>query len=41
MAVMNEDYRQHYRTWIGFTRFIKIGLASVIILLILLAYFLL
>lgn len=41
MAVADEDYRRHYRTWIGFTRFIKYGLASVIILLVLLAHFLL
>jgi Bacterial aa3 type cytochrome c oxidase subunit IV len=31
----------HYRTWVGFTRLIRWVVASVIILLLLMAYFLL
>jgi Bacterial aa3 type cytochrome c oxidase subunit IV len=31
----------HYRTWVGFTRLIRWVLASVVILLLLMAYFLL
>ena len=32
---------EHYRTWVGFTRLIRYVLASVVILLLLMAYFLL
>lgn len=32
---------EHYRTWVGFTRLIRYVIASVVVLLLLLAYFLL
>jgi len=41
MAVMDPEFERHRRTWIGFTRFIKYALATIIILLILMAIFLL
>jgi Ni,Fe-hydrogenase I cytochrome b subunit len=34
-------FAEHYRSWIGFTRLIKFSLASVIIVLVLMAIFLL
>lgn len=40
MAV-DQELQRHMETWIGFTRFIKWGLATVIILLLALAFFLL
>ena len=32
---------EHYRTWLGFTRLIRWVIASLVILLLLMAYFLL
>jgi hypothetical protein len=34
-------FAEHYRTWLGFTRLIKFGLVTVIIILIFMAIFLL
>ncbi len=34
MAVVDPQYQQHYRTWIGFTRLIKFGLLAIVILLV-------
>jgi hypothetical protein len=41
MAVSSTDpmYQEHYRTWLGFTRFIKIMLVLVVLLLVGLAIF--
>ena len=41
MAVVDPEYQQHYRTWIGFTRLIKFGLLAIVILLVGMAIFLL
>jgi hypothetical protein len=41
MAVVDPQFQQHYRTWIGFTRLIKFGLLAIIILLVGMAIFLL
>jgi len=41
MAVVDPQFQQHYRTWIGFTRLIKFGLAAIVILLVGMAIFLL
>jgi hypothetical protein len=41
MAVVDPQYQQHYRTWIGFTRLIKFGLLAIVILLVGMAIFLL
>jgi Ni,Fe-hydrogenase I cytochrome b subunit len=41
MTVVDPEFQQHYQTWIGFTRLIKFGLGTVIIVLILMAIFLL
>ena len=41
MAHLDPQYEQHYRTWVGFTRFLRWNTAAVIIILILLAIFLL
>jgi hypothetical protein len=41
MAVVDPEYQQHYRTWIGFTRLIKFGLLAMVILLVGMAIFLL
>ena len=41
MAVVDPQYQQHYRTWIGFTRLIKFGLLAMVILLVGMAIFLL
>jgi hypothetical protein len=41
MAVVDPQYQQHYRTWIGFTRLIKYGLLAIVILLVGMAIFLL
>ena len=38
---MDAEFERHRRGWIGFTRFLKYATASVIIILILLAIFLL
>jgi Bacterial aa3 type cytochrome c oxidase subunit IV len=41
MAVVDPEFQQHYRTWLGFTRLLKFGLAAVVILLGGMAIFLL
>jgi hypothetical protein len=41
MAVVDPQFQQHYRTWIGFTRLIKFGLLAIVILLVGMAIFLL
>jgi Bacterial aa3 type cytochrome c oxidase subunit IV len=41
MAVMDPEFERHRRTWIGFTRFIKYALGTIIIILVLMAIFLL
>ena len=41
MAVVDPQFQQHYRTWIGFTRLIKFGLLAKVILLVGMAIFLL
>jgi hypothetical protein len=41
MAVVDPQFQQHYRAWIGFTRLIKFGLLAIIILLVGMAIFLL
>jgi Bacterial aa3 type cytochrome c oxidase subunit IV len=41
MTVVDPEFQQHYRTWIGFTRLIKFGLGAIIIILIGMAIFLL
>ena len=41
MAVIDPEFERHRRTWIGFTRFIKISLVLIIITLALMAIFLL
>lgn len=40
MAAMDPELERHRRTWIGFTWFVKISMAVVIVTLILLALFL-
>jgi hypothetical protein len=41
MAVVDPEFQQHYRTWLGFTRLLKFGLAAIVILLGGMAIFLL
>lgn len=41
MTAVDPEFRRHYRTWIGFTRFIKIGLVTIVVILIGMALFLL
>ena len=41
MTVIDPQFQQHYRTWIGFTRLIKFGLLFMVILLVGMAIFLL
>mgnify|MGYP001228438556 CR=1 FL=1 len=41
MTAVDPEFQRHYRAWIGFTRFLKIGLVSVVIILIGMALFLL
>lgn len=41
MTAVDPEFQRHYRNWIGFTWFIKIGLAAIIIILIGMALFLL
>jgi hypothetical protein len=41
MAVVDPQFQEHYRTWIGFTRLIKFGLLGMVILLVGMAIFLL
>jgi hypothetical protein len=40
MTAIDPELERHRRTWIGFTRFIKISLLTVVIILILMALFL-
>ena len=40
MAVVDPDFQRHYQFWIGFTKFMKVGVTFVVILLALLGYFL-
>jgi hypothetical protein len=39
MAVVDPDFEQHRRTWIGFTRLLRYALAIIVIILIGLAIF--
>jgi hypothetical protein len=41
MAAMDPEVERHRRGWIGFTRFIKIALAVIVLILVGLAVFLL
>lgn len=41
MTAADPEFQRHYRSWIGFTRFIKIGLGAIIVILIGMAIFLL
>jgi len=41
MAIMDPEYERHLRTWIGFTRLIKISLVVIIVILAGMAIFLL
>ena len=41
MTAIDPEYQRHRQTWIGFTRFIKIALAVIVLILIGLAIFLL
>ncbi|HVC57719.1 MAG TPA: aa3-type cytochrome c oxidase subunit IV [Stellaceae bacterium] len=38
MTVMDPEFERHRRTWIGFTRFIKFGALTVVIILVGLAW---
>lgn len=40
MSVMDPELERHQRTWIGFTRFIKISLVVIVLILIGMAIFL-
>ena len=40
MTVMDPELERHYRTWLGFTRFIKISLLVIVIILVGMAIFL-
>jgi Ni,Fe-hydrogenase I cytochrome b subunit len=40
MAVQDSDYERHYRFWVGFTKFMKFGIAFIVTVLVLLAIFL-
>jgi aa3 type cytochrome c oxidase subunit IV len=41
MTAIDPELQRHRRTWVGFTRFIKYSLLTIVIILILLALFLL
>ena len=41
MTATDPEFQRHYRSWIGFTWFLKIGLIAVLIILIGMAMFLL
>ena len=41
MTLVDPLFQDHYRTWIGFTRLMKYGLAAIVILLVGMAIFLL
>ncbi len=39
MAVVDPDFEQHRRTWLGFTRLLRYALAVIVLILIGLAIF--
>jgi hypothetical protein len=39
MAVIDPDFEQHRRTWLGFTRLLRYSLAVIVLILIGLAIF--
>ena len=39
MAVVDPNFEQHRRTWIGFTRVLRYAMAAIILILIGLAFF--
>ncbi|HEX3536179.1 MAG TPA: aa3-type cytochrome c oxidase subunit IV [Stellaceae bacterium] len=41
MTAVDPDFQRHYRTWIAFTKFVKISLVVIILILIGMALFLL
>ena len=41
MTAVDPEFQRHYRSWIGFTWFLKIGIAVVILILVGMALFLL
>lgn len=41
MAAIDPEFERHQRTWIGFTRFIKISLLAIVLILVGMAIFLL
>lgn len=41
MTAADPDYQRHYRNWIGFTKFIKVSLVVIVLILIGMALFLL
>jgi hypothetical protein len=41
MTVVDPQFQQHYRNWIGFTRLIKFALAGIVVVLLGMAFFLL
>jgi hypothetical protein len=41
MTAIDPEYQRHRQTWIGFTRFLKISLVVIIVILIGMAIFLL
>ena len=41
MAAIDPEFQRHQRTWIGFTRFIKISLVVIVLTLLALAWALL
>ena len=41
MTTVDPDYQRHYRSWIGFTKFIKISMVVIVLILIGMALFLL
>jgi hypothetical protein len=41
MTLVDPMFQDHYRTWIGFTRLMKWGLAAIVVILAAMAVFLL
>jgi hypothetical protein len=41
MSAADPEFQRHYRSWIGFTHFLRIGLIVVVLILIGMALFLL
>jgi hypothetical protein len=39
MAVVDPNFEQHHRTWIGFTRVLRYAMAAIVLILIGLAIF--